>query len=187
MTKRMWCLSVLLLFAVMIGPAFAEEQAGMPPMGQPEEMKELIKLVGTWECVMQSRWSDTSENWMESKGTATYELGLDGCVLKMKYVSTMMGMPFEGFMVQSFDRELKEWQTLWVDNMSARMSMYTGKPTTDGSEVVTGVDYYGGQKMHTRMTTYDYTETSFKWKMETSTDGGKTWWVSGKADYTKKG
>lgn len=181
---------MLMLWAVLIMAAasFAQEEGAedmMGPMGPPPEMKEIAFLVGTWDVAMEWRMTPESE-WIPSPGKATYMYVLDGAAMHMNY-SGEMGPdmpPFAGSMIQCYNREMKKWQSAWVDNMAAQISYYTGDMVGD-TVTLSGEDIYGGQKMLSRVRTFNHTETSFDWTMENSMDGGKTFWLSGKAKYTK--
>ena len=154
------------------------------PMGPPEQMKECNFLEGTWTADTQWKMSDSTD-WIHSKATCEYTMILGGAALQMVYKSEMMGMPFEGLSIQTYDREIGKWQTTWTDNMSGRTSLYTGEKT-EGKTVMMGEDIYQGHSYLARMTSYNETPTSFDWSMEQSMDGGKTWFMSGKAHYTKQ-
>jgi len=175
--------AVLLLGAAGL---FAQEGADeMPPMGAPEQMKECATLVGTWDCASKMKMDMNSDEWMETEAVATYRMILDGCALEMTYEGPMMGMPFKGIGIQTFDRETGLWQMTWTDNMMARTSLYTGKREGD-KLVMTGEDMYQGETYQSRITTYNETPDSYDWMMENSMDGGKTWITTGKATYTRR-
>ncbi len=160
-------------------------QSGMPPMGPPAQMKQLDFLIGTWDVAMKMKMTPQDTGWMDSPGTATYEYILGGAVQQSKYSSTMMGMPFEGLMLEGYNTDLGKWQAVWTDNMGGRLSLYTGSRAGD-STVLMGSEVYMGQEMHTRIVTLNQTPTSFDWRMETSTDGGKTYALMATATYTKR-
>lgn len=156
----------------------------MGPMGAPEQMKEVDFLIGKWDVTSSWRMSDTTE-WMDSKAVASYSKVLDGCALHMFYESEFMGTPFNGSMIQTYNRSTGKWQSAWVDNMSAQMSYYEG--TREGDRMVMdGIDHLMGMEFHSRITISNTTDTSFDWTMEHSMDGGENWWVAGKATYTKQ-
>lgn len=187
MNKKNLIISILTVFLMtaLLVSAQEEEMGGMPPMGPPEEMKELAWLTGEWDVAMSWRMTPDGE-WMASKGVATYSMVLEGSTLQMEYSGSDMPMPFVGLMLQTYDRVAGHFQSVWVDNMSARMSYYTGnkegeKMVLSGEEIMPD-----GSTALARVTTFNHTETSFDWTMEMSGDGGKTWWTSGKATYTKK-
>jgi len=180
--KRLISVTFVMLALIMSVAGASYAQEGMPAMGPPPEMKEVDGLVGNWDVAM-TWYMDTLK--MNSKGTATFSKILDGAALKMDYKSQMMGMAFDGLQLFTYDRETKQWQSVWVDNMGARIAVYTGTKK-DGKMVMQGEERYMGQVMLDRITTYNQTPTSFDWKMENSMDGGKTWKLSGEAKYTKK-
>lgn len=177
---------VLILLVLPFAIAVAQEQTGetMPEMGPPAQMQQIAHLEGNWNIDMQ--WQDEKDPsvWNASKGTATYSKILDGCAVQSTFSSVMMGMPFRGFMVQSFDREKNEWQAVWIDNVAARLSIYTGK-TENGKTSLVGQEMWQGKSFLSRMSTFNETPISFDWTVESSFDGGKTWNIMGKAKYTK--
>ena len=167
--------------------ATAEEktESAMPEMGAPKEIKELSWLVGTWDVIMKTKWDPNATDWAEEKGTATYSYAVDSSAIMMHYQGMTMGMPFKGLMVQTYDRETKMWQSSWVDNFGARQVLYTGN-RANGKTVLTGEDMMQGQKMTTRIMTFNESPTKFEWSMEGSIDGGKTFMTSATAVYTKR-
>jgi len=188
--KKVLSFILLLLLAVPVVSQTAEDTAPPaenepPPMGPPPEIQELAGLVGTWEVAMKFRWDPADTVWEESQGTCVYSYTAGGAALMMDFESAMEGMPFVGISLQCFDRETDMWQSVWTDNMGARLSFYTGKKTDD-KFVMTGEELYQGQKSIGRLTTYNLTETSFDWMIESSYDGGETYEVMGTARYTKK-
>lgn len=188
----------LLLVAVAVGAMAddstkAEGMPGhegmgeMPPMGAPPEMKELAFLEGDWAVVGKMKMMPTQSDWTDYTGSCEYGYIADGAAMYSEYIAAeeIMGMRFIGLSLMTYDRETKTWQVTWVDNMGARQTMYTGTRDKNGT-VSTGTDHWGGQTMLTRITTWDETATSFKWKMEHSSDDGKTWRKNMEATYTKK-
>ena len=94
-------------------------------------------------------------------------------------------MPFTGLTVECFDRETGKWQSVWTDNISARITLYEGVEEAGGL-VMVGEEMWQGQKSIGRITTYNLTENSFDWMMESSFDGGKSFIVTATAKYTKR-
>ncbi len=185
-TRNLVSLVALLLVAVavMAADTTKTQQPQMPPMGQPPQMKEVMFLVGTWDVVTKFHMDDTSK-WEESKGTCKWESVADGCALLNTMEGELMGMPFKGIGLTSFNRETGKWQMTWLDNMSALNSLYTGD-FKDGKLVTSGDDLYQGKVMTTRVTMYNITPKKFEELFEMSVDGGKTFAESGRAVYTKK-
>ncbi|PWB72175.1 hypothetical protein C3F09_06955 [candidate division GN15 bacterium] len=188
--KPFLTLAAIIILAAGVGAA---DQAageavpqGMPPMGPPEEMKQLANLVGVWDYVMMMRMDPASEKMEKTTGIMTNAYILDGAAMSLQYEGdTINGMKYKGLGIETYDREMKCWQMTWTDNMSGRTSMYTGRREGDKT-TMEGEDMMGGQKMLTRITTFNEKPTTFDSKMESSMDGGKTWAVMFTAAYTKR-
>ncbi|MBN1211372.1 MAG: DUF1579 family protein [candidate division Zixibacteria bacterium] len=158
---------------------------GMPPMGPPPEMQELTGLVGTWDVVMKSKWDPNDTVWTETKGVCEFKFVAGGAALMMDYRGEMMGMPFEGLSIECFDRETGKWQSVWTDNVGARITLYEGVKE-GGKVMMVGEEMWQGQKSLGRITTYNLTDNSFDWMMESSLDGGETFAIMATAKYTKR-
>ena len=193
MKARTWLiLLAMVAMALCASAVFAQDSKkeapqGMPEMGPPKELKEIEFLVGTWDCEMKMHMSmdPNDTTWMTSKGTAAYKWSVGGAVLESSFEQSMMGQQFIGGGWEAYDREKKEWQMVWTDNMAARMALYTGTKSKDGS-VFTGEDLMMGKPVLTRISTFNETADAFDWKGESSMDNGKTWMVWGTAKYTKR-
>ncbi len=178
---------IMLIIAVMLLAAYSSvvAQNEMPPMGAPDEIKALNWLIGEWDVVQEFKMSPEAD-WMKSNATAVYSFSVDGCTLEMDYTSSMMGMKYVGKLVETYDRVNKQYQSIWTDNMAARMSYYTGHKVGD-STILSGIEKMpDGSEVVSRVLTYNETKTSFDWHIDMSHDGGKTFLISGKAKYTKK-
>lgn len=161
------------------------DQAGMPPMGPPEEMKVLEAMNGEYAVKFFYKMDPMSPEWIETDATVVMSMVVGGGAQQMLFEGEMMGMPFSGMGLTSYDRATEKWQATWVDSMGARISVYTGD-FEDGEMVVTGKDIGpDGSTYHSRLTYYNMTEQGFDWKYEMSMDG--TNFLEGaKATYTKK-
>lgn len=191
MNKKYAALLILVALLALAVPGFAQDTkgkeapAGMPPMGPPEEMKQLAGFVGDWTFTMKMKMDPADTNWMESNGTANYAYTAGGAALNMTTQQDMMGMKFIGLSWWCYDREAKKWQLSWIDNMAGRISLYTGTKTDNGA-VFEGKEINMGKTYDDRISISNQTATSFDWKGEMSMDGGKTWMVWATAKYTKK-
>lgn len=162
-----------------------ETQGDMPPMGPPEEMQQLADMVGTWKFDGEMKMDPQSDEWMPFAGTAVFEYDVDGAAMRMDYTSEFMGQPFIGQSMTAYDRETQKWQEIWIDNMAARISVYTGN-MEDGKRIMTGKEIWGGQEVLSRQISSDFTDTTFYWVSESSFDNGETWHEMMRGTYTKQ-
>lgn len=182
----------ILLFAMVTLVAIAAwaddpqgEAAGqMPEMGKPAQMDQVLKLVGTWEAELQMRF-DTSSPYATAPCTMVFETGVDNCVLMSHITTTVMGMPYHGLGVLTYDREQKKWTQSYIDNITGSQAWSEGNMegntlTMVGSSVSMGIPF-----MTKDMTTV-VSDTEINWSLDMSYDGGKTWGNTLKANYKKK-
>jgi len=156
----------------------------MPPMGPPPEMKQIAAMEGVYDVVFKYKM-DPSQNWVTTNGLCTIKNVLGGAAQQMTWQGEMLGMNFEGRGMTCYDRESKMWQNIWVDNMAARISYYTGT-MQDGNFVFEGEDVMEGKPVHARNTTTHITDKGFESKMEISMDGGQTYMTWATSVYTKR-
>lgn len=178
-------LAIVCLIATLV---VAEEEKAdmdmdMSKFGIPQEIKDCAYMVGDWHYVGQMRMGPEAE-WIDHEAEATFDLVAGGAALEMTYTGDMMGMMMHGLSISTFNKETKIWTDIWIDNFMGRMSTYTGTDK-DGKRVMTGKDEMDGKVMYSRMTSYDQTETEYKWMMENSMDG-ENWYISMRGVYTKK-
>ena len=137
-----------------------------------EQHAQLEKYVGTWDTTLR-HWAEPGAEPQVSKGTATYQMVLDGHYLVAHHKSDWAGMPFEGIEVIGYDRFRERMFTYWFDNMSTGV-MAMASP--DGSSDVfspdlkgTMDDYMTGRrdvKMHSKSTMQSDDHTIFEMHME---------------------
>ncbi len=177
----------LLILSTQVFAGEAEEALTqeLSQMGPPAEMKQVEYLIGTWDYSWKMKVNPADTIWVESIGTEKYESVYGGAALQFTNSQVMMGMPFVAGGLMCYDRETKKWQMTWTDNFSARISLYTGTRTADGS-VFEGTETMNGVATLYRMTVSKLTPTGFDWTGEMSSDNGKTWVVWGLAKYTKR-
>lgn len=136
-----FCLSVMLL----AGSAWAQE--GMPEM-TPEQMaemeaymaagtpgaphREMAAQAGTYDVKVLS-WNDPAAPPMESTGTATRKMILDGRVMVETFEGSMMGAPFTGHGMSGYDNVSQKYWSTWTDSMSTGMMVSEGTCDAEGA------------------------------------------------------
>jgi hypothetical protein len=169
-------------------PAFTQETDDsaapqMPPMGPPPELQKLARMVGTWDYAGEVRMGAEAP-WMPHTAVSINSYACGGAVFQTDFTSPVMGMEMKGLGLTTYDRETGKWQTIWIDNMAARISYFEGD-FKDGKLVFSGQDKVQGQTMYSRFTYQDITDTTHKFIMENSLDN-QTWYVSMQGTYAKQ-
>jgi hypothetical protein len=186
--KAFLMFAAILLLAL---PAVAQdegkmgEQPAMPEMGRPAQMDKLAFMAGDWSVATEFKM-DPSGEWMKSEGNSTVEPMLEGCIQRMNYEGDMMGMPFKGIGLTTYNRETGQYDTVWFDTMGAKMSTMSGDFNDDGDLVMEGPDTWQGQEFLARSVSKKVSDDEVKWSMYMSTDDGETWWENMRMTYTRK-
>lgn len=102
------------------------------------EHERFKEMVGTWDTLTRM-WMAPGAKPMETKGTATFRLILDGRYVEQRYKCLMGDQPFEGLGIEGFDRLKKKYVSIWMDSTSTGIFMSEG--TVDPSGKV--YTYYG--------------------------------------------
>src|SRR5687767_13529697 len=118
---------IALAFA-LLGPAAVSAQQG-PPMPKPGPEHALLKMdVGTWDAVIEMVPGPGAPA-TKSKGVETNRIGCGGLCLIGDFKADVMGMPFEGHGVTTWDPAKKKYVGSWTDSMSKGLAI--GESTYD--------------------------------------------------------
>jgi len=125
-------------------------KAGTP--GEPHQ--HLASTVGSYDLSIKS-WHEPGGPAMESGGTATRTMMLDGRVLVEEVTSSTMGMSFTGHGMRGYDNVSEKYWSTWIDSMSTGMMLSEGTCDADNACSFTGSwnDAIKQAPMHVRMTT----------------------------------
>jgi hypothetical protein len=108
----------------------ARPVAAQGPQPGPEHEK-LKRAVGDWDATVAFAG-------MESKGTATYKVGLGGFWLFEEFQGDFGGQKFEGKGSTGYDPIKKKYVTAWTDSMSPSLLILEGNYDKDGKLIMTG-------------------------------------------------
>jgi hypothetical protein len=122
------------------------ERAALAP-----EHAELARAAGEWEGDVV-HWVGGPEP-VKSKGSASSRLMVGGRLLVTEFRGEMMGQKFEGFAIEGYDKNKKEWFNVWVDSMDTGHMRSTGKTSPEGVRTyVSEMCDWGMGPMKMRMT-----------------------------------
>ena len=143
------------------------------------------QFVGEWDL----EWSGNDVN-----GSPTTVLGelsmwwiLDGSALQdvwrvpVEELDRSRMRAFHGTTIRFYDPSLDAWRSTWIDPLNGRVRRFVGR-VRDGMIVLEGMD----DDPKERWTFRDITADSFVWRGESSTDGGRTWFVEDEMRATRR-
>jgi hypothetical protein len=121
----------LALAFVVISTIAVAAQQGPPPAPKPGPEHEVLKMdVGTWDAVVElAPAPGAPAGASKSKGVETNRIGCGGLCLITDFKADMMGMPFEGHGVTTWDPAKKKYIGSWTDSLSTGLAI--GESTYD--------------------------------------------------------
>ncbi len=157
-------LVLMMVFLVLLTTsAIANDQKSSKPMN-PEEMMEvytklatpgephklLASIVGSW-ITKTKEWVDPQKPPVESTGTVSSRMMLDGRFLQQEITGSMHGRPHTGIWTIGYDNLLKRYISTWIDTMSTQIFIMDGTASADGKTItLTGqhAEVGGGHMTH---------------------------------------
>ena len=173
-------LAMALLLALLCSSLSAEEkkEAATPTMpqmemGAPKELKKMHWQLGNWKAQMKHKM-DPSGPWMEETGSGKIFLSLDSCVIQSEFSNPMMGMSMKGMGMLTYSRDMKKYQSYWVDNIFGSPSFYECDLDSAGNMTCEGLDRMMGMTYHGRTVAKQVNANSWTFEYFMSMDG-KMW------------
>ena len=110
---------------------------------------------------------------------------LDGKVLEENFKITKGGQAgFKGKSLSVFNPNKKSWHQAWADNQGGYFDFY-GSIEGDRKMFSTQPREKDGKIIQQRMVFYDISKNKFTWDWEATSDGGETWNLQWRINYTR--
>jgi hypothetical protein len=147
-------------------------------------------LEGEWDAVCRvptKVGKDGKDSWVEAPGTLTASRTLDGPVFLELFEGIYHGGRLKGIGLRAYNRETREWEHTWTDSLEPGHFHVWRGVFRDGT-----IDLFGewtdadGNRVRSRLTWSDITESSAQWKSARSLDGGRTWTPHWQIDFRKR-
>lgn len=155
----------------------------MPGMPQPNEHhRKLHRLAGTWtgeETLSPSPWGPGGQ----ATGRYTGRVDIDGFFVIQDYVQEKQGqINYRGHGIFGWDDRRKSYIWYWIDSMG-EIPPSPSRGQWNGDTLLFEHEPMGDRRG--RYTFQFPDETSYRFKIENSQDGGKTWQIFMEASYRK--
>lgn len=111
----------VILAGLVVAPTV---RAQAPPPQPGPEHKLLQDEAGTWDAVVEMAMPDGTKS--TSKGVQVDTVGCGGMCLVTDFKSDMMGMPFTGHGMTTWDPYKKKYVGSWSDSMSSGLALTEG-------------------------------------------------------------
>lgn len=118
--------------------AKAQQDAAMAEMMKISAPGPMHALLGT----LAGNWKTSVKTWMGpeptlSEGTCERTMIMGGRYLESKYTGDMMGMPFEGMEILTYDNMKKQFTSMWIDNMAPMLTFGSDGQVDASGKVLT--------------------------------------------------
>jgi len=136
-----------------------------------------------WQGKWQAKWVDGQGN----EGGGTNQIGFitGGKVLHENFeISKGPNAGYKGTSISVFNPNTNVWHQTWMDNQGGNI-VFTGEVADDKRIFKTAMQNLNGQQIQSRMVFYDIQKDRFTWDWERTTDGGKTWNLNWRIQYTR--
>jgi hypothetical protein len=127
-----------------------------------------------------------STRWLDYEGTSVVRKVWDGLANLGELDVTGPAGRIEGLTLRLYNRASRQWNITWAntkDGALDRATMFGGFLNERGEFF--GQDSLNGRAIYVRFVFSDVTPTSFRFEQAFSADGGKTWEVNWKAEFTR--
>lgn len=166
-------------------------EATAVPYTLPEEAHQLDWFIGTWKVDSRYLNDPATNQWLEDTVSSTIKPIIGGFALQESFTGSLAGAPIDAISVRTFNSSIGKWEQRWLDNTSPGFAEYTGE-FKDG--MFTGYSNRGyspeieggdSKQRGTREVFFNIMPDHFSWRLETTTDGGKTWTVIWTLEYSR--
>lgn len=147
-----------------------------PPQPSEEDLSKLDFWVGKWDLT-----------WEGGKGTNLIEKKLNGRVIQENFEATEGSLKgYMGTSISTFNPQDGKWHQAWADSNGGYIDLIG---FMDGETRIfqrtTPRILPDGKEAWARMRFYNITADAFVWDWESSVDGGETWKLNWRINYTR--
>src|SRR5262245_48750394 len=163
----------------------------LPPfhvLAQRDGQHDFDFELGAWKARLSrlDRPLTGSTHWLEYEGTSVVRKVWDGRANLGELNVDGPGGRIEGLTLRLFNPAARQWNITWAnarDGVLDRATMFGG--FSEGRGEFFGEDAIGGRAIYVRFVFSNITPTSFRFEQAFSADGGRSWEVNWKAEFTR--
>ena len=155
-------------------------------------MHDLAWFLGEWSIFSRTFQAEPAGTWAEETIFAVHSAELGGNMIWEHFFGPLQGAAYEAWSLRKYDARKDRWFQRWVDSVpGGPVANWTGtwdagtRSFTGYAEGFLDSEYRIKGERAMREIFDRITPDSFAWRMETTSDGGKTWTVTWTLDYTR--
>lgn len=138
----------------------------------------------TWTVRTNTRLAANGP-WEQTVASAQIKRDLNGCLLTERFTGTRQGRPFQALSMFAWNNNSQKLQQVFSDSEHGPLVFYEG--VESGAEILVDLDWKlpDGRSVKLRRAYFNLAKDSFTLESRRSTDGGKTWDTTGRAEYRR--
>ena len=141
---------------------------------QSDEFSKMDFLIGDWMYEAKSLTPDGSFVEQKFFTKCSYIFNEGAHKDDFYYTDPNGNLICYGTTIRTYDNQTQQWRMMWVESNLAISTSMTGE-YRDGNFYFNGKGKDQRGEYLERITFYDISDDQYKWKMDRSYDGGKTW------------
>jgi len=142
-------------------------------------------LEGEWDALCRV---PSEDGWAEGRGSLSASRTLDGLVFVERFEGIYHGGALKGLGLRAFNRETREWEHTWTDNLEpGHFHVWKGVFRDGKIDSFAEWGEASGERIRSRLTWSNITTDSVHWESARSSDGGKTWELHWVIDFRRRG
>jgi hypothetical protein len=147
-----------------------------PDPALADELDLFGRFVGSWS--LDWAGSDADGNPATMSGELHFGWVLGGRAVQDIWIVPGRGQPeegrpplaFHGSTIRFFDPAINAWRSTWIEPVNGRVRRFIGRPAGDEIQLLSDED-----ELQLRWSFSEIATDSFRWRSESSHDGGRTW------------
>ncbi len=150
-----------------------------------ERMADLAWFIGQWSISSRTRDPHRPDVWHEETLYAEHTAELGGNLIWEHFFGPYQGQAYEAWSLRKYDAQRDRWMQKWADSTpGGAMLNWSGTWDTERhcyigyGEANLNPDYTIKGDKAVREIFDDIRPDAFAWRMESTTDGGKTWTIT---------
>lgn len=173
-----------LVFAWQATRASMPMQQGQQAACYHKELDDWAFLEGDWTVRTNTRLSANGP-WEQATASAQIKRDLQGCLLTERFNGTRQGRPFQALSLFAWNSNSQRLQQVFSDSEHGPLVFYEG--AKNHAEILVDLDWKlpDGRSVKLRRAYFNFTKDSFTLESRRSTDCGKTWDTTGRAEYQR--
>lgn len=183
-------MGILLTLILSATNAQNDSHPNSPLPEADEHMRDFAWFIGHWDVQSHLLVDAENDEWLQESLRTIHTYQMNGHIIFEHFFGPVGGEPLEAWSIRKYNARTGRWQQRWMDTSTPFIMNWNGT-FNDAGEFVGYNEFYLNDEFElagetgTREIFDNIAEDSFSWRYETTRDGGETWTVTWRLEYTR--